>query len=362
MESDQRPIVTVILGAGASRDVSYASGETGAAADLGPKTPSPLDRDFFDLLQQFGARTGDEVVKNAMRRILDRVYKFQGDSLWQSMEKMFYMLHVSAVLEHKLFAPQGSHDFSKELVDDFLLSIRALLDEAHGTRTCDRHMLLLQHLYQGDAIITFNYDFVAERALAARLSNTGKEFGDWFYGYTDRPQNAPNDVPTLFKLHGSLNWEIREDQHGEVQNAKVFWPGTWGEFARELAYFPKRSEGYAHDQWERSPILLPYWDKRIEKGLWLKIWRGAAKQLRQTDSLIVWGYSLPTTDLKARELLRLAFEPEAKLTKVAVIDPSQDTQDRWRSMFVRQQFWRFHDFDEFHNWLTEHGPNLAIFR
>jgi hypothetical protein len=52
----QHPIVTVILGAGASRDVSYAGGGEGCpAGDLGQKVPSPLDSDFFDLLQQLEA-------------------------------------------------------------------------------------------------------------------------------------------------------------------------------------------------------------------------------------------------------------------------------------------------------------------
>jgi hypothetical protein len=300
-----------------------------------------------------------------MKRIIDKVLHWRGDSLWQSMEKMFYSLHVSAMLDHKLFVPE-SPDPARELVNDFLLSIRALLNEAHGTRVCNNHYMLLQYLtVPKDAVITFNYDFVAERMLASFHGGIpiDKPFGDWFYGFSERPKYGPiNDVPTLYKLHGSLNWELKEDEKGEVQNARKEWPPTWNVFAQELEYLPGEGAGDDPDVHRRPPVLLPYWDKRVEKGLWLKIWRGAAAQLRQTDSLIVWGYSLPTTDLKARELIRLAFRPGAKLTQVAVIDPSSETQDRWRSMFLDKQFWRFRNYNEFHEFTLRQGTNLAPFR
>jgi len=359
----EMPVVTVILGAGASRDVSYATGETDSANDLGPMMPSPLDSDFFDLLQRFEAQTQDGAIRETMRRILDRVFEWRGEPIWQSMEKMFYNLHVSAVLEHRLIAPGGG-DLARELVNDFLLSIRALLNEAHGTRACNRHWHLLQDLYARDAVVTFNYDFVAEKALAQfHARHNGEAFGDWFYGFSDRINEAPNDVPTLYKLHGSLNWELEEDSHGEVQTTRKKWPKAWSEFAKELEYLPKESGGYHADGCQRPPILLPYWDKRVEKGVWLKIWKAAAQQLLRTHSLIVWGYSLPTTDLKARELLRLAcLSSDAKLTKVAVIDTSRDTRDRWRSMFVKKQFWGFSDFEEFQHFLSRQHCNLGPFR
>jgi hypothetical protein len=71
---------------------------------------------------------------------------------------------------------------------------------------------------------------------------------------------------------------------------------------------------------------------------------------------------LPTTDLKARELMRLAFRPGARLRKVAVIDPSTETQDRWRGMFLDKQFWRFRNYDEFQEFLRRQQGNLGPFR
>lgn len=366
IRDQRRPIVTVILGAGASRAVSYREGGEGCSGgDFGPKMPSPLDSDFFDLLQQIEAQTEEGATREAMKRIICKALHWRGDPLWQSMEMMFYSLHVSAVLEYLLFDTDTSLDLGREVVEDFLASIRALLAEAHGSRASVKHQLLLGELDQADAVLTFNYDFVVERALADRFGRgplASTQFGDWFYGLSDRTESAPPDIPTLYKLHGSLNWRLEEDDKGETQNARRDWPTTWAGFSQELGYIPCERQGYEVDPRWRPPVLLPYWDKRVEKGLWLRIWKGAAAQLRQTDSLIVWGYSLPTTDLKARELIRLAFRPGAKLSKVAVIDPSSETQDRWRSIFLDKQFWRFRNYEEFYAFTKLHSTTLGPFR
>jgi len=354
MGERSRAVITIILGAGASRGVSYASGETCSGSDLGPSMPSPLDGDFFDLLQRLEALTQGSPINESMRRIVEKVEGWKGEPLWQSMEKMFYSLHVSAVLEYLLFPSATLPDLGRQLVEDFLVSIRALLNEAHGTRVCATHQLLLQALSQGDAVLTFNYDFVAERALAERFGGgnlASSPFGDWFYGLSERTENAPADIPTLYKLHGSLNWRLEEDANGETQNARKDWPGTWAEFAQELNYIPKEQEGYQIGPRWRPPVLLPYWDKRVEKGLWLRLWKGAADQLLRTEVLVIGGYSLPTTDLKARELLTLAFsKQEAKLRKVIVVDPSKESQERWRRMFLRKPFFWFPSLEKFWNY------------
>ncbi|MGH9357331.1 MAG: hypothetical protein ACRD10_14485 [Terriglobia bacterium] len=78
-----RAIVTVILGAGASRDVSYAyaTGQTEDPGDVGPTMPSPLDNDFFDLIQRLRAQMQDGAAKEAMGRIVDKALNRQGDAL-----------------------------------------------------------------------------------------------------------------------------------------------------------------------------------------------------------------------------------------------------------------------------------------
>jgi len=366
MEEHSRPTITVILGAGASRDVSYDTGVIRSGRDHRSWIPSPLDFDFFDLLQRLEARTEPGTARESIRGIIKKIVNFEGEQpLWQSMERAFYNLHERAVLDYQLFRAAKGPDLGHELIEDFLASIRALLDEAHGEQISDNHRYLFQRLYHPDAVLTFNYDFVAERAVASRFyarhsPDTSTRFGEWFYALAEREQSAPIDVPTLYKLHGSLNWKL-EDEHGETRNARRDWPGNWPEFAKELVYTPTVREGYGQDKRWRPPILLPYWEKRVESGVWLELWRAAAEQLRKTDILIIWGYSLPATDLKARELLSLAFGREgANLRRVVVIDPSKETQERWRRMFLRQAFFRYQSFKEFKpDWLETGWPDYA---
>jgi hypothetical protein len=81
--------VAVVLGAGASRGVSYAR-----QRDI----PSPLDRDFFDLLQRFDP---DEKDEECVERTLRWAQQLP-DEYWRSMERSFYTLHLKAYLLRKL--------------------------------------------------------------------------------------------------------------------------------------------------------------------------------------------------------------------------------------------------------------------
>jgi hypothetical protein len=92
------------------------------------------------------------------------------------------------------------------------------------------------------------------------------------------------------------------------------------------------------------PIFLPFWDKRIERQPWLEIWRKAYERLSKCTGLVIWGYSLPKTDLKAYQLFSLARRNNMN---VCVIDPSPDTKDRWRKLFLSSKFWEYSYIEEF---------------
>ena len=92
------------------------------------------------------------------------------------------------------------------------------------------------------------------------------------------------------------------------------------------------------------PIFLPFWDKRIEDSPWVDIWRKAYDRLVKCSSLIIWGYSLPKTDLKAYQLFKLAGQQAANL---CVIDPSLETRDRWRKLFIKSKFSEYASAQEF---------------
>ena len=319
------PTITLVLGAGASRAVSYA-GER--------RILSPLDSDFFELLQKIEPASKDEpAVLELIQWILAG-----GDGIWSSMERTFYTLYMRARMSEVLFPHEKLEADVARLLSGFTRAINALLRAAHGKDSCDHHVKLLEKMKATDGVVTFNYDLVAERAIKKLPSIPA--FGDWLYGFGERPKSK-GKVPTLYKLHGSVNWVYDEDEeHFTVRQQ------SWGDFDEEPGY-------RAHSNKSLFAIMLPYWDKKIEEPPWNEISKQAAAHLNKTSRLIVWGYSLPLTDLKALELLKLSIGPgRSCLEDVCIIDPSAAVRTRWRAMFPGQRFWPYEGIEEF----LQHPP------
>lgn len=177
----------------ASRGVSYASKS---------HFPSPLDYDFFDLLQRLSPRKDD---RRAVQSALEDVAALPRD-YWRSFERAFYTLQLRAYLSEKL-KMEGSYKRDDRVVADFALCMHALLREAHGRKTkCDYHESIVSALDAEDSVISFNYDLVVERALKRIAESQSIKFGKWLYGFeTRRPSHR---LPLLLKLHGSSNWRL----------------------------------------------------------------------------------------------------------------------------------------------------------
>ena len=129
--SKKRDSVTFVLGAGASRAVSYAR-----TTDV----PSPLDRDFFDLLQRLEAKEKDEA---AIGWVLEKMATLPFEYR-RSLEKAFYTLHLRSYLRRKLAGADNSEE--EAVVSHFARAVVALLRKAHGTHTCEHHKYVLQGL------------------------------------------------------------------------------------------------------------------------------------------------------------------------------------------------------------------------
>lgn len=310
-------IMTLVLGAGASRAVSYPQ-----KSDM----LSPLDRDFFDLLQRLDPKEKD---KDAVDWVLDQVAGLPLDYR-RSMEKAFYTLQSRAYMRRKL--ADASQEEEENVVGRFARAIVALLRKAHGTQTCRHHNWLLSDLSPNDAIISFNYDLVVERALRANALTQNIPFSATLYPITDAARSSK--LPRLLKLHGSVNWKLEDDKI-------LVRTSTWDDFADAPGYRGYSGEG------TRFPIFLPFWDKRVTSGPWLPVWKNAYKQLRKTRHLLVWGFSLPLTDIKARELFEVSISDGGADRDLVVIDPSQSTRDRWRELLPSCRYWEYENFKAF---------------
>jgi hypothetical protein len=311
---------TVVLGAGASRSVSYA--HKGGY-------PSPLDSDFFDLLQRL--RPADED-KEAVRSVLQQVSSLPHEC-WRSMERAFYTLHLRAYMAEKL-AGHVQVPSDNQVVAEFARCVQALLRKAHGTNRCQNHYRILRRLHKPDTVISFNYDLVPERAIRRVADDRSVEFGPRLYGLDDGPPIS--DLPLILKLHGSSNWRMK--QNGEEDRIEIRTQ-AWHDLDPKPGYRGHLGEGTTF------PIFLPFWEKRIEKGPWLPIWQTAFTRLRRSQRLIVWGYSLPPTDVKAQHLFAIALA--SKPLSLCVIDPSAGTRTRWRELLPKAKYWEYESIKDF---------------
>ncbi len=229
--------MVVVLGAGASRNVSYAE-----SMDI----YSPLDSDFFDLLQRVDPLPEDHA---EVGRALERVRKLPYEC-WRSLERAFYTIHLGAVMEEKLARSDLVGIPSRTIVTEFTKALQSVLRQAHRSKSCQFHKLLFACLHEQDALVSFNYDLVAERALADLAADRGILYGHWLYGLdVDGPKQ---DLPVLLKLHGSSNWTI--------SSARTIEPGmtTWEDFFRQPGYSAGKAD---FTEPSRYPIILPFWDE-----------------------------------------------------------------------------------------------------
>lgn len=309
---------TFVLGAGASRAVSYAR-----TRDV----LSPLDRDFFDLLQRLEAKEKDEAAVDwVLQRMASLPFEYR-----RSLERTFYTLHLQSYLRRKLADADRTEE--EAVVSHFARAVVALLRKAHGTQTCENHKYILKGLNHEDAVISFNYDLVVERALRAHAESRRIAFSPAMYLLAPDDQTMPH-FPKILKLHGSVNWDLHEDTF-RVRT------GAWDDFDDAPGYRGYSGEG------TQFPIFLPFWDKQVTRKPWLTLWRRAYEQLRGARHIIVWGFSLPTTDVKARELFNVSMPDGGTSRRLCVIDPSQATRDRWRDLLPNAQYWEYESIRAF---------------
>ena len=165
------------------------------------------------------------------------------------------------------------------------------------------------------AVLTFNYDVIAERGIRHR-EMVRKPRPGFFYGGFDRPQICiGNQTPfsvhkperkveltgrtPLYKLHGSLNWAMHSD-------GIVMYTDMRPAFRRggEALIVPPVPEKTA-PSWLRS------------------VWADSESAIADSERWIVCGYSLPSYDYAARELFERAASNRT-VRQVIILDPNSE--------------------------------------
>ena len=194
------------------------------------------------------------------------------------------------------------------------------------------------------AIVTTNYDLLAERGLRHRALK--RRFRPGFhYGGFPKPQRLKglaqpwtvldqqrivvldSGVP-LFKLHGSLNWSL--------------------EGGERLMYQDMRS---AFRRGGDALISPPTTEKETPE--WLSaVWGNASSYLSMCERWIVCGYSLPAYDIALRELFG---QSSSAAREICVIDPCAALlTERWQQVAPGARIFKFDGLPSGLQALAEH--------
>lgn len=186
--------------------------------------------------------------------------------------------------------------------------------------------LAMERIRPGDVVITFNYDLAVERSLrTAGLWEVSDGYG--------RPFNlnlptVPGTKVRVLKAHGSTNWwgSVFGGSQGfsAVSNSIGYRPVLYFEPDFEfLGYHGIRDPKSPSQSGLISSLILPAREKRFFaktlfgnewEPFWDSIWAEAHDALRRASAIVLIGYSMPSADKRACDLLLRASNRGAEIT------------------------------------------------
>ena len=180
------------------------------------------------------------------------------------------------------------------------------------TSQCTAHMAAvdeLLHRFELAGVITTNYDVTAEQVLGveAKSGRPGFNYGklNGIYHPPNSPfrrererYRQPCGLVRMSKLHGSLNWGLRGNEHLDI-------------------YCDLRA---AFRQGGTAAIVPPLPEKRVPPWL-TATWQEAFETLSQAEVWVVIGYSLPKYDFEVRGLVEAASRNQ----RIEIADPDAQT-------------------------------------
>lgn len=245
---------------------------------------------------------------------------------YPNLEELLSLMDVYVEFSSKV---KSSHKFEpdevEELKKDLLTATTVTLSEkSESIKIRNTQFFHLAKLLKpGDAVVTFNWDLLVEKALT--------ELGlDWNY-------ELKNGKVALLKPHGSIDWF-----DGDTSNIKRSLTSPVIDDVGELRVFRKFRMPRVGSP--ITPIIVPPLVKRKWKHVEFdRIWRSTWRALRTADDIHIIGFSLPPEDLHVRFVIRSAIrineQTRSAPLKVTLVNPDKTAYLRFdRLMKTRVQY------------------------
>lgn len=202
---------------------------------------------------------------------------------------------------------------------------RTARDEGFRQRCEHIDQFAREVMQQGDTVITFNYDTLAESFLCEAqkwLPHDG--YGVHLpLGYEPFAPSALSDLPLplpelptspvkVLKLHGSASWVKNRDTLLLNPDFLIYLDQRWrhpaiGALVMEddvLKGYVRNMAASPLDQGGGIPAaIIPTYLKTYAEPPYADLWRAASAALTTADEVVVIGYSLPKADVAAQTLL-----------------------------------------------------------
>jgi len=217
--------------------------------------------------------------------------------------------------------------------DDLLGLIMFTLDRTLFGDPCTHHRSLLESLGKDDAIISFNWDLLVDNI----VSSSNQKQPDYSIpeeslkvSLNESPSNGSLCClpfkPKLLKLHGSMNW--MDCRKCKIVNVYLLDGKTAAEW-----YIEHREKACSCGSPMNPLIIAPTLLKSYKARPFGSVWTEATRVLAKADEIIVVGYSLPVTDLRAKWLFRESTAGERPI-HILLFDksPEEDKLRRWREV------------------------------
>lgn len=361
----------LLLGAGASK--SYDQSPT--------KQKMPIASDFFEIFDKLEISSNPWVlIEGLVGYLTSRGVTNPGEFLRSGID--IEELHSQIESDRNVAIAKGLEFFDymieQRAYTELIFLFSSVVNEIQNGPVSAAHCSIAKQLTIDDTVITFNWDTLMDRALAAETLwdlNWGygiaprSVFSDGWQCSKVRPKNA--QAPNLLKLHGSTNWitaytlmddgqpvlshdlepntlhvfEKATDQYACFAGRYMggYQPYSYGYYPPNLLDVPGRKapegrmiasvrpkvpwrkEGTAPENGLVSmPLIIPPVKQKTYElfgSLFSTLWDRAESALAQADEIVIIGYSFPQTDLQSNQLFRRAFLRRSSIPRVTIIDP-----------------------------------------
>ena len=328
---------------------------SGFSKDAGLPTTSDIPANFLSIPSNTVLTDGIEIeISKILRRFWKEVFGYKDGGPPPSLEDHFTVLDLAANSGHHL----GTYYSPKKLRAIRRMSIHrvfSLVTFGKQARQHLRRMLFLLNEKFDLSIVTLNWDIIVERHLEKYVDSPKLPFHYPIetFALTGKLANRPwpHDGVPLIKMHGSTNWvycdSCRRIYAGRVAstalNRKTFLePEDFKLFdiktglANQLeALADNRDCPHCGNKFAGRVATFSY-RKAFSIAQFRTIWERAYAHLREADTWLIIGYSLPEADFEFLHLLKsaqLARKKPSQLPIEVVIGGREETVKRYRRFF-----------------------------